>query len=440
MEFSLTLKRTRDTVRALTKPGAQLGIGAVRHRSPRVESNVENAPHETILSGVGIGLSSLESRRAGDPVGDRMPLSPSLGGRAKALPVSERNGKSSQHEVAQVPTIRTRGSKAWLVGAAALLAASSACFPAPARGDTVVLQESNGFPGSSESENARQKVLISDDKLKVLDDAHGWALFVRLDKKSVAEVWASEKGFVEKPLSSFAEIRAKREKTRAEKVDEFKKLYDRAKDDSERANLKRKLEQMGLKADGSTTARFEAFPDDKKKVTLVLDDKQQEIELTHFIVRENEGPPVFDIWAAPSIAQPANIFKFYQEIGTFSPQVVKALTDNLKAFPIEITAVLDDGNNQKTLHSKVYEIRTTEKVDPISYDVPAGFKPLKEEPKEGPAPAAKLLCTICGKECTPGQGEASFFTDPWTNKRYPVCSEDHRREVIRRLAAEQRKK
>lgn len=427
MEFLLTLKRTRDTVRSLIKPAAHLGLGAVRHASPRVECRVENASHETILSGVGIGLT-----RTGWTNVHPM-LSP--GGRAKALSVSQRNG----HGVAM---FRTSGSKARLVGALALLAPSLMVLASPgsARADTIVLQDSNGFFGNGGTETARQKVSISEDKLKVLDSMRGYALYVRLDKKTATETFANEKAFVEKPLSSFAEIRAKREKTRAEKIDEYKKLVEKAKDDSERRNLKRSLEAMGLREDGKTVARFESFPADNKNITLVVNNVKQQVAVTHHKVRENEGREVFDIWVAASIEAPANMLRFYKELGTFSPEVVGELEKNLKGFPVEITAILDDGNNQKTLHSTVHEIRQ-ENVPAADYDVPAGFKAANNAPAPANAGnAAKTTCAVCGKECAPGTGEASYFVEPWTQKRYPVCGEEHRREIIRKLAADQRPK
>jgi hypothetical protein len=304
----------------------------------------------------------------------------------------------------------------------------------------VIIQDSNGFPGSQGgAETARQKVLVGESDLKVLDSIRGWALYVRLGKKTVTEAFAGEKGYVEKPLSSFAEMRDKREKTRAEKVAEYKHAVSKAKDDSERANLKRSFEAMGLREDGRTVARFESFPGDTKKITLLVNNEKKEVEITHHKVRENEGKEVFDIWAAPSIAAPVSIFKFYKEIGTFSPEVVQELTSKLEGFPIEITAVLDDGNNQKTLHSKVVEIRQ-EEVAPGEYDVPAGFKPRTDAPAEtAPAskPGVKQLCAVCSKEVA---GEGSSFTDPWSHKRYPVCSDEHRSELIKKLAAGQRQK
>ncbi|MEZ0231088.1 MAG: hypothetical protein ACAI25_20905, partial [Planctomycetota bacterium] len=148
------------------------------------------------------------------------------------------------------------------MGALALMALSS---PRVAHADTVIIQDSNGFPGSQGgAETARQKVLVGENDLKVLDSIRGWALYVRLGKKTVTEAFSGEKGYIEKPLSSFAEIRDKREKTRAEKVAEYKHQVEKAKDDSERANLKRSLEAMGLREDGKTVPRFETFPGDAK--------------------------------------------------------------------------------------------------------------------------------------------------------------------------------
>jgi hypothetical protein len=324
---------------------------------------------------------------------------------------------------------RSRGSLVF-VGALALLAVS---YPRMARADLVILQESNGFPGAQEGDSARQKVMIAEDRMKVLDQAHGWALYVRLDNKKVDEAWALERGYIEKPLSFYAHIRDDREKKRAEHLAEYKKQIERAKDDSERRMLKQELEKMGLREDGTTKARIEPFPDEKKKVTLIVDNKQQEVELEHYKVRENEGEhEIFDVWVAPSIPRPVSIFTFYKEIGTFSDPVVAEVM-KLPGFPVEIAARVDDGNNAKVLHSKVHEIRN-EGVAAVEYDLPAGWAPIPEKPT-GPQPAAKQVpCAICGKLCTPGEGGASTFISPFTREAFPVCSDEHRAQIIHKLA------
>jgi hypothetical protein len=299
----------------------------------------------------------------------------------------------------------------------------------------VILQESNGFPGAQDGETARQKVLIAEDRMKVLDPAHGWALYVRLDGKKVDEAWASEKGYVEKPLSFYAQIRQDREKKRAEHVAEYKKAVERAKDDAERRELKDAFEhKMGLREDGTTKARLESFSDDKdkKSATLIVDGKQQVVALEHYKVRENEGPEIFDVWVAPSIPRPMSIFTFYKEIGTFSDPVVAEVM-KLPGFPVEISARVDDGNNAKVLRSTVREIRN-ETVAATEYDLPAGWKPLPEKPPEK-APAAKQApCAICGKLCTPGQGTAQTFRNQFTGETFVVCSDEHRAELIHRIA------
>src|SRR5581483_326340 len=107
---------------------------------------------------------------------------------------------------------------------------------------------------------------------------------------------------------------------------------------------------MGLREDGKTLARFEDFPGDAKTVTLIVDNVKKEVAVTHHKVRENEGQAVFDFYMAPTIPVPPGLFKFYEELGTFSKPVLDELKKNLTGCPIEITCILDNGNEQKTLH------------------------------------------------------------------------------------------
>jgi hypothetical protein len=324
-----------------------------------------------------------------------------------------------------------------LLGLVALLALGG--FPSTARADLVVLQESNGFPGAQGSESARQKVLVAKNDLRVLDERHSWALYVRLNQKVVQEAYAKPAGggqYVERPLSFYQKIRADREATRAQKVDDYLKEVKKAPQDE--AKLKKVLESMGLRADKQTVARLEAFPEETKKVSLVIDGKKRDVKVEHFVVRENEGPAIFDVWMAPELGRPESVFTFYREIGTFSDAVVAKVLE-LKGFPIEVTAVVDDGNNKQSIHSRVFEIRE-EAVTPDAYDVPKGW-----EKTEGKDPALgggdkQEKCAVCGteftpgKELAPGMGEGRMFKSPFGPTLYPVCSDKCRAAKIKELA------
>jgi hypothetical protein len=315
--------------------------------------------------------------------------------------------------------------------ACALSALFAVAYPSTARADMVIIQKSNGFPGATGGEEARQKVLISEDKLKVLDQDHDWGLLVRLDTKTVQELDATNKTYVERPFKFFEEMRDKREKTRKEIVDEYNKQVAKEKDPSEQAKLRRQLDNQGLLPNGQTFAFFQSVGD-IKTATVIVNGKKEQLQLQRYTVRENSGPPVFEIWATSKIAKPPAIFKFYQEIGTFSAPVIRELQTHLEGFPIEITAVLDDGVSKKTLRSQILEVRD-EAVPATDYTIPAGFKPA---PAKAAAPAqAAVKCVICGKACVPDSGDGStYFKKPFTNERYPVCSDEHRIELMKKLS------
>lgn len=304
---------------------------------------------------------------------------------------------------------------------------------APARADLVIVQDSNGFPGGGQVEEARQRVFLGGDRLRVLDDQHGWALYVLRDKKVVREASAGERTFVEKPFSDYQKIREGREATRAANVAEYHKLVAKAKDDAERALLKKTIEGKGLREDGKTLARTERFGE-VHDFPVIVGGVRKVLKAEHVVVRENEGAPIFDLWVTADLARPEGLYKFYEEIGTFSAPVIAEIM-KLPGFPLEISATVDDGNNRKTFHSRILEVRE-QAVAPADYDVPAGWKQVTpQEQNKEPTPAA-VKCVICGKSCVPDSGDGStFWRNPYTNVKQPVCSEEHRRELIKRVAS-----
>jgi hypothetical protein len=303
--------------------------------------------------------------------------------------------------------------------------------PSIARADLVVIQESNGFPGGGHVEEARQKVFLGADRLRVLDEEHGWALFVLRDKKVVREASALDRTFVEKPFTDYQKIREGREATRAGQVEEYHKAVEKAKNDAERLELKKTIESMGLREDGKTLARTERF-DEARTYQVVVDGVRKDLRAQHVVVRENEGPPIFDLWVVAGLAPPESLFKFYQEIGTFSAPVIDEVL-KVGGFPVEISATVDDGNNRRTFHTKVVEIRE-EKIDAVDFDVPAEWKQVAAQAQNAPNIQA-TKCEICGKAIRPGSGDGSFlWRDPFHRTPHPVCSDECRKELIRRLA------
>lgn len=300
-----------------------------------------------------------------------------------------------------------------------------------ARADLVIIQDSNGFPGGGQVEEARQRVFLGEDRLRVLDEQHGWALYVLRDKKLVREASVGDRTFVEKPFSDYQKIRQEREATRTGKVAEYQKEREKAKTDAARVDLKKTIEGMGLREDGKTLARTEHF-NEWRNVSVIVGGVRKELKAEHVIVRENEGPPVFDLWTVPEMARPEGLYRFYNEIGTFSEPVIAEVM-KLPGFPVEISATIDDGNNHKTLHSKVIEIRD-QVTAPADYEIPAGWKQVQPQ-QTALAPAVATKCAVCGKSIVPGSDDGStLWRNPFDGRPYPVCSDEHRREMIKRVA------
>lgn len=326
-------------------------------------------------------------------------------------------------------------------GARRLLCAFSLVFLAavPARADLVVKQQSNGFPGAqSDGDLSEQVVEVGADRLRIRDIDHGWALYVRLDKKVVQEASASEKQYTERGFDEVETRRAKRAQARLQQWQDFKASYDKLVADGRNAqahDLLKGAVAMGLTLDGknyTTEAHLEEFPEDTSARALIIDGKKKALTVRHLIIREARATkPIFDLWVVdePALRKRADILKFWREVGPFSDEVRKVLEKDVTGVPVEITASVDDGSMSKTLHATVLEIRS-EDVEAANYDIPAGFK--IRAPQAAPAPAAqtKVKCEVCGKEIPLDSATILHLGSGGTHY---YCSLDHRVEGIKRL-------
>lgn len=304
----------------------------------------------------------------------------------------------------------------------------------PPAGKVLIVQESNGFPGGEQAtELSRQQVLVIDGRLRVHDPAHGWALFVSLPDRKVQEASVNAREYVEHTFSYYEKYRTDRAKAIAEQASEFRKHRHRLKDN---AGALRELEteytRMGgdIREPGKIVARLEPFPQDTRKVKLLVDRKEQEVTLEHYRIRENNATdPVFDLWITRDLALPVDVLAFWRALGTFAPEV-SAKLQQVPGVVIECNAFLDTGTFKKRFQSRVLEIRTQDPaLDPQAVALPAGFQ--KVEPGErNQEQAPQVWCVMTGRMLEPGREVVFIGPD---GRKYTLADGQQRLALIKLL-------
>jgi hypothetical protein len=308
--------------------------------------------------------------------------------------------------------------------------------PAPARaGRVLIVQESNGFPGGEQAtELARQQLIIIGDRLRVFDPAHGWALFVSLPDRTVSEVSTPSREYVEHPFSYYEKYRQDRAKALREQADEFVRRRGRMDDVAKQRALDAEYARMGgdPQAPGHIVARLERFPQDAKKVTILVDRTPREVTLEHYRIRENQAAdPIFDLWTTEDLRLPVDVLAFWRALGTFAPEV----SDKLQQVPgvvIECTAVLDTGTFKRRFQSRVLDLRTDDPaLVPASTTLPAGLTKVTDQPGQAPQQEQpKVWSVMTGQPLDPQNALVFFGPD---GRRYYVADREQRAALIRLL-------
>lgn len=301
-----------------------------------------------------------------------------------------------------------------VVHASALLmlggAPALAQAPASAAPRVVIVQESNGFPGGEQvtdpSQLARQKLTVVGERLRVLDEQHGWALFVSIPDRKVHEVSVASREYVERSFDFYAKYRESRAKSLEAMAREFtqaKRNLDGPRDQNDLRKLIFDYTREGGDPNnpGKIVARTQTFPQDAATTTILVDRVPTQVKLEHVVIRENQAAtPAFDLWITQDVTIPVDMFAFWRQLGTFAPEVSQALLA-VKGTPIRCTAVLDTGTFKRRFESRVVEVRTK---DPGLTDqdvtLPAGFQPQKEQVAGG---GGRRWCAMTGVELGPDQ-------------------------------------
>jgi hypothetical protein len=318
-----------------------------------------------------------------------------------------------------------------------LLALAPGAFAqdAPPTG-VVIIQESNGFPGGEQSTQlARQQLTIVDQRLRVLDEAHGWALYVALPERKVTEVSIGAREYVERPFTYYEKYRADRARALQEQATEFTQQRDRVQDEArELRALESEYTRMGgdTRRPGHVTARIEQFPGDRRTVKLLVNREEREVALDHIKIRENNAAdPVFDLWVTRDVTLPVDVLAFWRALGTFAPEVSEKLLQ-VNGTIVECTAVLDTGSFKRRFQSRVLEVRTQDiGIDVANVTPPQGGAWAAVDPDSRPtalpADAPRAWCMMTGVPIEAGR--EVVFVGP-DRRRYTVVDATQRAALI----------
>lgn len=317
-----------------------------------------------------------------------------------------------------------------------LLGGFLACAAPLAAAEGVIIQESNGFPGGEKTlVLSRQKVSVKDGRLRVLDQTHGWALFVSLPEQRVREASLDKGEYEERGFEHYQRYREDLARSRERAKEQFKKFRDRAGGDA--AKLREVVEEYrksGGDPDdpGKLIVTLQKVAGETKEQTLQVDLEPKTIVLERWQIRENQAErPTLDLWVAKDVDLGVDLLEFWRALVPFPPEVSQQLAQ-VKGAVVELEATVDTGTFRRSFRSRILELRTPgfEPVGEQDLTIPARWK--KVDPSEAKAAeASTVVCVVSGEEL-PGE-KVLKYRDPKTGRVWSVKPE-LRGELIKLLA------
>ena len=302
-----------------------------------------------------------------------------------------------------------------LLGVPLTAAPAAAQDSAPA-GVAVLVQESNGFPGGEKARLlSRQKVSVRDGRLRVLDPANGWALFISLPEKLVREVSLGRGEYEERGFEHYERYREDLARTREKSKEQFQRLRERAAGDAKKlAELEEEYRKVGgdPASPGKLAVSLEHRPADQRQETILVDLAPRKVTLEHWVVRENQQTdPTIDLWVAPELALSVDLLVFWRALVPFPAEVGQKLTE-VKGAVVRLEATVDTGTFRRAFRSRLLEVRTQEPVPPEDLALPARWK--KVDPRAAREAAESHICVMSGERLPLAQ--LARFKHYWVKK------------------------
>ncbi len=279
-----------------------------------------------------------------------------------------------------------------------------------------IVQESNGLPGQDLEQVSKQEILVTRDRLYLLDHGTRIRYLFRLDSDPPAfwEIAPDEKEFRNGVhLSSTQRDRDLAEKQFLEHGREL------AKDDAEFAA---EMKAMHL------------LPGGRREVTVAVEEVAEPLlghSVKRYVVKEN-GRVIVDARVSDAVDAAIPFFEFYRRVGAFSEEVLAKLKE-IRGTPLEATITVVTATLNYDIHATVKEVVKKELPAHV-FELPPGAVEFKE--------TTRAVCPSCGveveKRSPPGKkgkdanGEWVYFSSKecarkWHEQRARELKEAERR-------------
>ena len=234
----------------------------------------------------------------------------------------------------------------------------------------IVTQTANGLPNQPTKERVRQRLLVTENHLR-LDDPHGGVIYV-------LELVDGEPKLFECSLDW-------KQYRQPERLGELQRSRDR----NERQTLDRLKNESDLDRKAVMEKRF-LRPGLEREVKIIrtgekktlLDREAERVQLT-----EN-GRVIVDVWLDPKAELDIPFFQFYSKLGAFSDEVLVKLKE-LRGLPLQVEFTVVTATLAYKIDVEATAVKT-EEVPLREFRVPTWSKEVVEE--------TVATCPICGQE------------------------------------------
>lgn len=267
-----------------------------------------------------------------------------------------------------------------------------------------MIQESNGIPGREQEKGARQRVLVTEDRLRLEDQATGIHYIFRLDTvpSQVWEVTADGKKYRDGVTS---QVQADRDRAERQTLERLKA--------GDPVELDTYLRENYVRRDGTRQVEVQAHADAPQELL--------GYKVKRYLVREN-GRVVVDVLVTEDLGVEIPFFDFYRRVGAFSEEVLAKLKE-IRGVPLEARITVVTASLSYPIEAKVTKL-VKRGIAESMFELPEGATPIVESPF---AP-----CEICGVDVEK-KSPPSKIIEPGSGLVHFFCGYEHRTEWVRGL-------